>query len=184
MSKSTKTTGFSVTYFFCPGAAIFDLRAQVDRLNGELAEAESATTKAEAERDRIQLLFNESTGSGQLLQSERDANRAKTERLRASEAAKDIEIVRLRSELAASQQSAGSLRRQLDATTPLIREPPDLFRASSEPTRGMYPPTNLPSHSAANVGTPMIGQQQSQGSGLGTDGSGIDTGPISDRPMI
>ena len=120
----------------------------------------------------MQLLFNDSTGSGQLLQRERDVNRAETERLRASEAAKDIEIVRLRSELAASQQSAGSLRRQIDATTPFIREPPDLFRASSEPTRGMQPPTNLPSYSAANVGTPMIGQQQNQGSGLGTDGSG------------
>ena len=41
-----------------------DLRTQIDRLNRELAEAESATTKAEAERDRIQLLFNDSTGSG------------------------------------------------------------------------------------------------------------------------
>ena len=140
--------------------AIFDLRAQVDRLNGELAEAESAATKAEAERDRIQLLFNDSTGSGQLLLRERDSNRAETERLRSSEAAKDLEIVRLRSELAASQQSAGSLRRQLD-----------------EPSRGMQPPTNLPSYSAANVGTPMIGQQQNQGSGPGTE-------PISDRPMI
>ena len=57
-------------------AAIFDLRAQVDRLNRELAEAESATTKAESERDRIQLLFNDSTGSGQLLQRERNFNRA------------------------------------------------------------------------------------------------------------
>ena len=43
------------------GGAIFDLRAQIDRLNGELAEAESSSTKAEAERDRIQLLFNDST---------------------------------------------------------------------------------------------------------------------------
>ena len=51
--------------------AIFDLRAQIDRLNGELAEAESASTKAETERDRIQLLFNDSTGSAQLLQRER-----------------------------------------------------------------------------------------------------------------
>ena len=48
--------------------AIFDFRTQIDRLNGELAEAEPATTKAEAEQDRIQLLFNDSTGSGQLLQ--------------------------------------------------------------------------------------------------------------------
>ena len=38
------------------GGAIFDLRAQIDRLNGELAEAESSSTKAEAERDCIQLL--------------------------------------------------------------------------------------------------------------------------------
>ena len=44
--------------------AIFDLRTQIDRLNGELAEAESATIKAEAERDRIQLLFIDSTCSG------------------------------------------------------------------------------------------------------------------------
>ena len=65
-----------------------DLRTQIDRLNGELAEAESAKTKAEAERDRIQLLFNDLTGSGQLLQRERDVNRAESERLRASEAAK------------------------------------------------------------------------------------------------
>jgi chromosome segregation ATPase len=40
------------------GGAIFDLRAQIDRLNGELAEAEASSTKTEAERDRIQLLFN------------------------------------------------------------------------------------------------------------------------------
>ena len=100
------------------GGAIFDFRAQIDRLNGELAEAESSSTKAEAEHDRIQLLFNDSTGSLQVLQRDYDANRAELEQLRASETAKDNEILRLRSELAASQQSAGSLRRQLDASTP------------------------------------------------------------------
>ena len=120
-----------------PGGAIFDLRAQIDRLNGELAEAESSSSKADIERDRIQLLFNDSTGSVQLLQHEQDANRTEMERLRASETAKDIEILRLRSELAASQQSASSLRRQLDASTPFMREPPNLFRTSSEPVRGM-----------------------------------------------
>ena len=93
------------------------------------------------------------------------------ERLRASETAKDTEILRLRSELTASQQSAGSLRRQLHASTPFIREPPNFFRTSSEPVRGMLPPTNLPSYSAANVGTPTIGQQENRGSGLGSDRS-------------
>ena len=63
------------------GGAIFDLRAQIDRLNGELAEAESSSAKAEAERDRIQLLFNDSTGSWHMLQRERDVNRSKAERL-------------------------------------------------------------------------------------------------------
>ena len=86
------------------GGAIFDLRAQIDRLNGELAEVESSSTKAEAERDRIQLLFNDSTGSVQLLQREQDVNRAEMERLRASETAKDTEIARLRSEMSTSQQ--------------------------------------------------------------------------------
>ncbi len=151
--------------------AIFDLRAQIDRLNGELAEAESSSTKAEAERDRIQLLFNDSTGAVQVLQRDQDVNRAEMERLRASETAKDNEIVRLRNELAASQQAAGSLRRQLDANTPFMREPPNLFRSGSEPVRGMHPPSNLPSYSAANVGTPMVGQQEDRGGGLGSDGS-------------
>ena len=63
------------------GGAIFDLRAQIDRLNGELAEAESSSAMAEAERDRIQLLFNYSTGSGQLLQRECDVNQAEAEQL-------------------------------------------------------------------------------------------------------
>ena len=44
-------------------SAILDLRSQRDRFNSGIAEAESATSKAEAERDRIQLLFNESTRS-------------------------------------------------------------------------------------------------------------------------
>ena len=79
------------------GEAIFDLRAQIDRLNGELAEAESSSMKAEAERDRIQLLFNETTGAVQLLQRDQDVNRAEMERLRASETTKDNEILRLRS---------------------------------------------------------------------------------------
>ncbi len=57
---------------------IFDLRAQIDPLNGELA---AATTKAEAERDRIQLLFNDSTGSVQLMQRDRDDSRAEVGRL-------------------------------------------------------------------------------------------------------
>ena len=57
-------------------SAIFDLRAQIDPLNGELA---AATTKAEAERDRIQLLFNDSTGSVQLMQRDRDDSRAEVE---------------------------------------------------------------------------------------------------------
>ena len=67
---------------------------------------------------------------------------------------------RLRSEMAASQQSIDSLRRHLDASTPFVREPPNLFRASSEPTRGMQPPANLPSYSAANVGTSTVGQRE------------------------
>ena len=103
------------------GAAIFNLKAQIDRLNGELAEAESSGTRAEAERDRIQLLFNDSTGAVQLLQRDQDVNRAELERSRASETAKDAEIARLRSEMAASQQSIDSLRRQLDANTPFMR---------------------------------------------------------------
>ena len=70
-------------------SAIFDLRAQIDPLNGELA---AATTKAEAERDRIQLLFNDLTGSVQLTQRDRDDSRAEVERLRAVEAARDSEI--------------------------------------------------------------------------------------------
>ena len=52
-----------------------------------------------------------------------------------------------------------------------MREPPNLFRNSSEPARGMHPPTNLPSYSAANVGTPTIGQQENRGSGSGPDRS-------------
>ena len=84
--------------------AIFDLRAQIDRLNGELAEAKTSSTKAEAERDLLQLLFNHSAGSVQLLQREQDVNRAEMERLRASETAKDTEIARLRSEMSTSQQ--------------------------------------------------------------------------------
>ena len=103
-----------------------------------------------------------------MLLREQNANRAEMERLRASETAKDTEM---RSELVAIQQSAGSLRRQLDASTPFIREPPNFFRTSSEPVRGMHPPTNLPSYSAANVGTPTIGQQENRGSGLGSDRS-------------
>jgi hypothetical protein len=67
-------------------------------------------TKAQAERDRIQLLFNDSTGFGQLLQRERDVNRTEAERLRASEAAKDTEIVRLRSESAIRWVSAPPTR--------------------------------------------------------------------------
>ncbi len=55
--------------------AIFDLRAQIDRLNGDLAEAGSSSMKAEAERDRIQLLFNDSTGDVQLLQRDRQRER-------------------------------------------------------------------------------------------------------------
>jgi hypothetical protein len=35
----------------------------------------------------------------------------------------------------------------------------------------MHPPTNLPSYSAANVGTLTIGQQENRGSGLGSDRS-------------
>ena len=57
-------------------SAVFDLRAQIDPLNGELA---AATTKAEAERDRIQLLFNDSAGSVQLMQRDRDDSRAEME---------------------------------------------------------------------------------------------------------
>ena len=56
-----------------------DVVAELDEANNEIVEAESATTKAEAERNRIQLLFNDSTGSGQLLQRERDVNRAEAE---------------------------------------------------------------------------------------------------------
>ena len=53
----------------------------------------------------------------------------------------------------------------------------------------MQPLTNLPSYSAANVGTPTLGQQQNQGSGLGTDRSGdrywTNSGSIYDigRPL-
>ena len=77
----------------------------------------------------------------QLLQREQDVNRAEMERLRASETAKDTEIVGLRSELAASQQSAGSLRRQLDASTPFVRDPPNLFKTSSDAST--YQPPEL-----------------------------------------
>ena len=38
-------------------SAILDLRSQIDHLNRDLAEAESAAAKAEVERDRFQLLF-------------------------------------------------------------------------------------------------------------------------------
>ena len=44
-------------------------------------------------------------------------------------------------------------------------------RTFSELVRGMHPPTNLPSYSAANVGTPTIGQQENRGSGLDSDRS-------------
>ena len=105
------------------------------------------------------------------MQRDHEVSRAEVERLRASEATKDTEIARLRSEMVASQQSIDSLRRQLDASTPFVREPPNLFRASSEPVRGMQPPTSLSSYSAANVGTPTVGQQENRGDGFGADRS-------------
>ncbi len=119
-----------------------------------------------------------------MLQRDQDVNRAEMERLRASETAKDNEIVRLRNELAASQQSAGSLRRQLDASTPFMREPPNLFRSGSEPVRDMHPPSNLPSYSAANVGTPIVGQLEDRGGGADwvLMDLGADTGLALDRP--
>ena len=102
-------------------SAILDLRSQIDRLNGDFAEAESATAKAEAERNHIQLLFNESTRSVQLMQRENDDSRAEVERLRAADTARDTardtEIGRLRSEGVASQQTIVLLRRQLDSST-------------------------------------------------------------------
>jgi chromosome segregation ATPase len=116
-------------------SVILDLRSQIDHLNRDLNEAKSSTAKAEVEHDRIQLIFNDSARSVQLMQRDRDDIRAEVERLQAADAARDTEIARLRSKGAASQQTVDLLRRHLDSSTPFSREPPNLFRATSEPVR-------------------------------------------------
>ena len=75
-------------------STILDLRSQTDRLNSDLAEEESATAKAEVELDRIQLLFNESTSSGQMMQRDRDGIRVEVERLQAADTTRDTELAR------------------------------------------------------------------------------------------
>ena len=132
------------------------------------------------------------------MQRELDDSRAEMGRLRAvdtaRDTARDTEIARLRSEIAVSQQTIDLLRRQLDSSTPFSRGPPNLFRATSEPMRGMQLPTSLLSYSAANVGTPIIGQRENReddfSSGMSRDGywthfrSAFDMGRSLDQSQL
>lgn len=64
------------------GSTILNIRAQTDRVNSELAEAEAITAKISEDRDRIQLLFNDLTRPEQAARYTLDDTKSELERMR------------------------------------------------------------------------------------------------------
>jgi chromosome segregation ATPase len=115
---------------------ILDLRSQNDRLNSELADAESSTTTANDDRDPIQLHFNELTRTVQTAQRDRDEIKAELDRMQTATTAHDSELARLRGEALVSQQTIESLRKQIEVTATATRE--TQFRLNQEQQRAAF----------------------------------------------